>query len=56
MSHRGNEESCHIPGPTVRQRAAWVSPRVVVSELKHARSGVDFGPDGSVPTYGPYGS
>jgi hypothetical protein len=42
--------------PTTRQRTAWVAPSVIVSHLGDARANLDVGGDGSVPTYGPYGS
>lgn len=40
------------------RRAAWTTPRVIVSDLGDARSGqMMAGPDGSNQTYGtPYGS
>lgn len=37
-------------------RAPWSTPRVIVSDLGDARAQVDFGGDGSTPSYGPYGS
>lgn len=36
--------------------APWMTPRVIVSDLGDARAQVDFGGDGSTPSYGPYGS
>jgi len=43
--------------PTVRQRAPWVAPQVIVSDLGDARAQTIIpGGDGSTPSYGPYGS
>jgi hypothetical protein len=39
------------------QRAQWVTPRVIVSDLGDARAQTIIpGGDGSTPSYGPYGS
>lgn len=38
-------------------RAPWSTPRVIVSDLGDARANTIIpGGDGSVPSYGPYGS
>lgn len=38
-------------------RAPWTTPRVIVSDLGDARANTIIpGGDGSVPSYGPYGS
>lgn len=42
---------------TPATRAPWVTPRVIVSDLADARANTIIpGGDGSVPSYGPYGS
>ncbi len=45
-----------LSGNGCATRAPWVTPRVILSDLGDAKANVDFGGDGSVPSYGPYGS
>lgn len=51
-------ENCTSAGTTPPAgRAPWSTPRVIVSDLVGARANTIIpGGDGSLPSYGPYGS
>lgn len=53
----GTKSTSNAEAGRLRPRAAWKTPRVIVSDLGDARAQTIIpGGDGSVPSYGPYGS
>jgi len=57
MSHSATPDDHGASQPLSRQRAKWMTPRVIMSDLADARAQTIIpGGDGSVPSYGPYGS
>lgn len=57
MSSRHLADQSVAPQHKAASRAPWVTPRVIVSDLADARANTIIpGGDGSVPSYGPYGS
>ncbi|HSF12072.1 MAG TPA: hypothetical protein VLA50_03800 [Erythrobacter sp.] len=58
MAEQFSSDQYYADGKTIAgSRAPWVTPRVIVSDLGDARANTIIpGGDGSVPSYGPYGS
>lgn len=57
VGHVSKSDSAVAAADRPAARAIWVTPRVIVSDLADARANTIIpGGDGSVPSYGPYGS
>lgn len=53
----GTNSASNANASRLLPRAAWKTPRVIVSDLGDARANTIIpGGDGSTPSYGPYGS
>ncbi|HEY6964078.1 MAG TPA: hypothetical protein VI407_02585 [Erythrobacter sp.] len=57
VGHTSKNDSAAAGADRPAARATWVTPRVIVSDLADARANTIIpGGDGSISSYGPYGS